>query len=143
MWSSTGGEATATSRVGAAGRLPRTPVPATEYPRHEDRVTAKIHKPPRRLASRRDAAERANLLTGLAARRAFGAVLDGAARGVPQPYLQMLPEPKFGDSTGTTRLGVATTPGSRWQDATRRRPWGGGGATLSVTGGSKARAQAG
>jgi hypothetical protein len=130
------------ARWGAAGRLPRTPVPATEYPRHEGRVTAKIHKAPQRLASRRDAAEGANLLTGLAARRAFGTAHDGAPRGVPQPYLQMLPEAKFGDSTGTSRLGVATTPGSRWLDTTRRRPWGGGGATRSVTGGSMARTQA-
>jgi hypothetical protein len=50
-----------------------------------------------------------------------------------------LPGPNLGENTGTTRLGVATAPGSRWQDATRRRPWGGGGATRSATGGSKAR----
>jgi hypothetical protein len=131
------------ARVGAAGRLPRSPAPATEYPRHEGRVTAEHHMPPRRLAQRRDAAERAFLHTGLAARRAFGAVLDGAARGVPQPFLQTFPEPNLGGSTGMTRLGVATAPGSRWQDATRRRPWGGGGATRSATGGSKACAQAG
>jgi hypothetical protein len=141
--SSAGGEATAMARVGAAGRLPSSPAPATDYPRHEGRVTAKLLMPPRRLASRRNAAERANLLTGLAARRAFGAVLDGAARGVPQPFLQIFPEPKLGESTGTTRLGVATAPGSRWQDATRRRPWGDGGATRSAMSGSKARAQAG
>jgi hypothetical protein len=41
--------------------------------------------------------------------------------------------------TGSTRLGVATAPGSRRQGATRRRPWGDGGATRSATGGSKAR----
>jgi hypothetical protein len=34
--------------------------------------------PPRRLSPRRDAAERAILHTGLAARCTFGAVLDGA-----------------------------------------------------------------
>jgi hypothetical protein len=42
---------------------------------------------------------KANRFTGLVARRAVGAAHDGAAhddaaRGVPQPYLQKLPEPK-------------------------------------------------
>jgi hypothetical protein len=53
---------------------------------------------------------KANLFTGLAARRAFGAANDDAAhddaaRGVPQPYLQMLPEPKTATALGRHDLG--------------------------------------
>jgi hypothetical protein len=141
--SSTGGGSTAMARGGAAGRRPRTPSPATGYPRHEGRVTAKHHKSPRRLAQRRDAAERALLHTGLAARRAFGTVLDDATRGVPQPFLQTSPEPNLGEDTGSSRLGVATAPGSHRLGAKRRRPWGDGGAAHPAPSGSKARAQAG
>jgi hypothetical protein len=53
---------------------------------------------------------KANRFTGLAARRAFGAahggaVHDDAARGVPQPYLQKLPEPKTATALGRHGLG--------------------------------------
>jgi hypothetical protein len=49
------------------------------------------------------------MFTGLAARRVFGAAHDGAAhgdaaRGVPQPYLQMLPEPKTATARGRRDL---------------------------------------
>jgi hypothetical protein len=91
--------------VGAAGRLPRSPAPATEYPRHEGRFTARHHIPPRRLAQRRDEAERAFLHNGLAARRAFGVELDGAAQGDPQPIPAELPGPKPGETLGRRGLG--------------------------------------
>jgi hypothetical protein len=93
------------ARVGAAGRLPRSPAPATEYPRHEGRFTARHHMPPRRLAQRRDAAERAFLHNGLAARRAFGVVLDGAARGSPQPLQHTCPDPNLARTLGYRGLG--------------------------------------
>jgi hypothetical protein len=103
--SSTGGEATATARVDAAGRLPRAPSPETEYPRREGRFTARHHMPPRRLVQRRDAAERAFPHNGLVARRAFGVELDGAARGGPQPFLQPCPDPNLARSLGRRGLG--------------------------------------
>jgi hypothetical protein len=112
-------------------------------PRHEGRVTAAHHKPPRRLASRRDEAERANLFTGLAARRAFGTMLDGAARGVPQPFLQMFPRTqiwrKHWDDAAwgshDPRLPLAQRDAASPMRRRRRDALG--------HGGSKARAQAG
>jgi hypothetical protein len=93
------------ARMGAAGRLPRSPAPATENPRHEGRFTARQHTPPRRLAQRRDAAERTFLHNGLAARRAFGVELDGAARGSPQPFQQTCPDPNLARTLGRRGLG--------------------------------------
>jgi hypothetical protein len=107
--------------------------------RHEGRFTARQRTPLRRLAQRRAAAGLTTLHAGLEARRAFGVKHDGAARGGPQPIPAQLPGPKLGENTGSTRLGVATAPGSRRQGVTRRRPWRDGGATRSATGGSKAR----
>jgi hypothetical protein len=86
------------ARVGAAGRLSRSPAPASESSRHEGRFTARQHMPPRRLAQRRDAAEMTSLHDGLAARRAFGVELDGAARGGPQPFQQTCPNTKLGEN---------------------------------------------
>jgi hypothetical protein len=104
-----GGGVTAMARMGAAGRRPRPSPPATAHPRHEGRVHS----------SSRHGAKRARLNSGLAVRRALGAAHDGAApdgatRGDSPAHLQKRQEPhRNGDSTGASRLGVATTPGCR------------------------------
>jgi hypothetical protein len=79
-------------------------------PRHKGRFTTQASQAPAaaHLAARYGG--KANLFTGLAARRAFGAAHDGAAHddaawGVPQPYLQMLPEPKTAIALGRHGLG--------------------------------------
>jgi hypothetical protein len=77
--------------------------------------------------------------TGLEARRALGAEHDGAARGSPRSLQQNSPKTSLNEFARSTRLGVATTPGSRRQGATWRRSWGNSGATRSTSGGSKAR----
>jgi hypothetical protein len=68
---------------------------------------------------------------------------DGAAQGDSQSSLHACPVPYSGMVTGSSRLRVATVPVSRRHDATRRRPWEGGGAARPTTSGSKARTQAG
>jgi hypothetical protein len=77
--------------------------------------------------------------TGLEARRALGAEHDGAARGSPRSLQQNSPKTSLNEFARSTRLGVATAPGSRRQGATWRRSWGNSGATRSTSGGSKAR----
>jgi hypothetical protein len=83
--------------------------------------------------------KRARLTSGLAARHALGAAHDGAAHNdaarhgvIPQPTCKSAKNHhRNGDSSGTSRLGVALTPGCRCtaqRGASRRHPWGGGGA---------------
>jgi hypothetical protein len=78
-----------------------------------------IHGTKAGFTAARDTAKRTHLTSGLAARRALGAAHDGAApdgatRGVPPAHLQKRQElHRNSDSTGASRLGVATTPGCR------------------------------
>jgi hypothetical protein len=76
-------------------------IPTARRPGHSSASPA----PPRRLAQRRAAAERALLHTGLAARRAFGTLLDGAAQGDSQPSLHSCPVPTLARSLGRRGLG--------------------------------------
>jgi hypothetical protein len=76
------------SRMGAAGRFPHAPEPAQKPTAQRPGSHHQTRKPLRRLTSRRATAKRANLFSGLAVRRAFGAAHDGATpdgatRGVP------------------------------------------------------------
>jgi hypothetical protein len=141
--SSTGGGATAMARWGAAGRRPRSPPPATESPtaRRPGHSSASQAPAAARLEARRGG--KANLLTGLAARRAFGAMHDGAARGVPQPFLQKFPWTQLWRKHWDDAAWGSHDPRLPLAQRDAAAPMGRRRRGASNTSGSKARAQAG
>jgi hypothetical protein len=141
--SSSGGGATAIARMGAAGRRPRSPSPATAYPRHEGRVTTAHHKPPRD-GSPRDAPRRKGRSCTPGWRRDARSACCSTARRrvIPSPPCTLARSLLWRGHWVVAAWG-GHGPDSRRHGATRRRPWGGGGAARPASSGSKARAQAG